>query len=136
MFMEGKKRAAHQIIGEVGEKTACRFLVKHGFSVIGRNYRRKWGEIDIIAEKGKVLHFVEVKTVSRENIREISRETSFYRPEENVHPKKLERLFRVIQTYLIDMKADDREWQLDVVAVYLDMKHREAKVSLMENVIV
>ena len=40
-----------QRIGEIGESVACIYLTNHGYRVIGRNYTRKWGEIDIIAEK-------------------------------------------------------------------------------------
>ena len=83
-------------IGQVGENVACRFLVKHGFSLVERNYQKKWGEIDIIARKGKILHFVEVKTVSRENVKELKEEVDSFEPEENVHPKKLKRMSRII----------------------------------------
>ena len=54
-----------QKIGQLGEDIACKFLMKHGFSILERNYTKKWGEIDVIAEKGKKLYFVEVKSVSR-----------------------------------------------------------------------
>ena len=50
-----------QKIGQVGEDIACKFLMKHGFTVLERNYTKKWGEIDIIAQKEDVLYFVEVK---------------------------------------------------------------------------
>ena len=54
-----------QKIGNLGEDIGCKFLVKRGFSIKDRNYRKKWGEIDIVVEKDAVLHFIEVKTVSR-----------------------------------------------------------------------
>jgi len=73
-----------------------------------------------------------IKTVSHN----VSIETDDHRPEENVHPWKLRRLHRAIQTYLLDKKVSDEiEWQLDVVAVFLDMKTREARVRIIENVI-
>lgn len=64
-----------QEIGNTGELIAARFLMKHGFSVIERNYRKKWGEIDIILVKKGKTHFVEVKTVSYETTKEVTRET-------------------------------------------------------------
>ena len=130
------KEISHNEVGRIGEKTACMFLVKRGFSIIEQNYWKKWGEIDIIAKNKGKLHFVEVKTVSRENIRDVSRETlDEYRPEENVHPQKLERLSRVIQTYLLEKDYED-EWQFDVIAVFLDIKNREAKCRYIEDVII
>ena len=123
-------------IGQIGEDIACRFLVKQGFSIVERNYQKKWGEIDIIAKKGKMLYFVEVKTVSRENVKEQREEVDSFEPEENVHPKKLQRMSRVIQTYLIEKNIDEGEWQLDVLAVFLDMDNKQARVRVTENVII
>jgi len=133
--MWNSRKTSNQRVGELGEDTACRFLMKRGFSILERNYWQKWGEIDIVAQKGSTLHFVEVKTVSRENVRNVPRETlEEYRPEENVHPRKLERLSRAIQTYLLE-KEYEGEWQLDVLAVFLDVERREAKCRYIENVI-
>lgn len=130
------RRVSHNEVGRIGEKTACMFLMKRGFDIIEQNYWKKWGEIDIIASKKGKLHFVEVKTVSRENIRDVSRETiDEYRPEENVHPKKLERLSRTIQTYLLETDYEG-EWQFDVIAVFLDIENREAKCRCIEDVII
>jgi|SRR3989344_2032763 len=53
-------------VGKLGEDIACKFLVKRKFKIVERNYRKPWGELDIVAEKNHTLHFVEVKTVSRE----------------------------------------------------------------------
>ena len=117
-------------IGALGENMACRFLVKHGFRILDRNYSKKWGEIDIVAEKDKIFRFIEVKTV-------VSYETNRYRPEENVHYQKLKRLSRVIQTYLLDKKVSyETEWQIDVLAVFLDLENKKAKFRFTENIII
>lgn len=133
--MWNSRKTSNQRVGELGEKTACQFLMKQGFTIRERNYWQKWGEIDIVAQKGNMLHFVEVKTVSRENVRDVPRETlEGYRPEENVHPQKLERLSRTIQTYLLE-KEYEGEWQFDVLTVLLDVERRKAKCRYIENVI-
>lgn len=49
----------------VGEDRAEEFLVENGFSVIRRNFRTRRGEIDVIAIKNGILHFIEVKTFAR-----------------------------------------------------------------------
>ena len=116
-------------IGDIGEEVVCKYLETKGFRVLERNYLRKWGEIDIVAEKDQLLSFIEVKSVSREP-------GKGYRPEENMHLAKLKRLHRVIQTYLLDRKVpDSRGWRIDVACVYLDFSTRKAKVEMLENVI-
>jgi Holliday junction resolvase-like predicted endonuclease len=151
------KRTEKRKIGDAGENVACRFLMKHGFEIIERNYLKKWGEIDIIAKKGDRLHFIEVKSVTCGDLSYKMRnmsplfvggyETDSYRPEDNLHPWKLKRLGRVIQTYLLGCKENravscvtDRinkeiDWQFDVITVYLDIKSMEAKVSYLEDII-
>ena len=133
-----KKPTERQILGKIGEDTATKFLLRNGFSVIERNYLRKWGEIDIVAKKDGFIRFVEVKTVTRENLRDFSpsmSEGDSYRPEDNVHPWKLKRLHRAIQTYLADRGREEDEWQLDVVLVFLDPVRKEAKIEFIENVL-
>ncbi|PJE74512.1 MAG: hypothetical protein COV01_00555 [Candidatus Taylorbacteria bacterium CG10_big_fil_rev_8_21_14_0_10_41_48] len=130
-----------QKLGLLGEDIACRYIKSKGFYVIERNYTKKWGEIDIIAQdKAQKLRFIEVKSaclpvrqVSRENIDDISRETSI-RPEENMHPKKMERMARTVETYISenDFLGD---WQIDLVTVFIDEVGKRAKVKLWEDIV-
>jgi putative endonuclease len=121
-------------IGRIGEDIAARFLENKGFRIIQKNYLKPWGEIDIIAEKGNCVRFVEVKTVSSESIEDFSREISNYRPEEQVHPKKLEKIARTAELYM-DSKQDKRDFQIDAVAVFLDQRQRKARCRLYEQVL-
>lgn len=123
-------------VGILGEEIACRFLAEKRFSVVERNYRKKWGEIDIVARRGDNLHFVEVKTVSRSDHPPEETGDAFL-PEMNVHPAKIKRLSRAIQSYLEERNAfgyQDVPWQLDVISVVLDTKHRRAEVRMIESV--
>ena len=120
--MYSKKRQ----FGNIGENVACVFLEKRGFNIVERNYLRKWGELDVVAKKGETLHFIEVKSVSDE---------TGYRPEENMHPQKLKRLSRAIQTYLLE-KDIEGEWQLDLVTVRINEGERRAKVDMLENIVI
>jgi len=132
-----------QKIGEIGENIAVKFLVKHGFSIIDRNYTKKWGEIDIVAEKENKLYFIEVKSVSRETLNIFipksyndSDERYEHRPEDNMHPWKLKRLSRTIQTYLLSKNIDEgKEWQVDLLVVYLCQKEKKAKVKVVSDII-
>jgi putative endonuclease len=123
-------------LGNIGENVAAEYLRRHGHEVTDRNYLRKWGELDIVTKKGSAIHFVEVKSVSRrETDWQVTHGTSTYRPEENVHPQKLKRLSRVIQTYLLD-KHLDTDWQLDIAIVFVDEVTRKARVEILENVVI
>ncbi len=125
-----------QKIGELGENVACKFLMKHGFSVLERNYTKKWGEIDIIVSKEGKLYFIEVKAVSCETLPDFSKENPFEkRPEENMHPWKIRRLSKVVQTYLIHKRIGNIPWQFDVLLVYLNLKEKKARVRTIENII-
>ena len=132
-----------QQTGEIGENIAVKFLMKHDFSILDRNYTKKWGEIDIVAEKKDKIYFIEVKSVSRETLDTFvpksyddSDERYQHRPEDNMHPWKLKRLARTIQTYLLAKKIDeDREWQVDLLVVYLSLKEKRAKVKVVSDII-
>lgn len=121
-------------LGDMGENIACGFLEKRGFKILDRNYLRKWGEIDIVANKGGLTRFIEVKSISCVTFDNVSHGTS-YRPEDNVHPGKLRRLSRAIQTYILD-KDIRGDWQLDVITVKINQETRLARVELIENVII
>lgn len=129
--------AKNNEIGKQGEQIATNYLEKKGFFVVNRNYRRKWGELDIVAEKQGRVHFVEVKTVSRRSYGGyFEQEINNYRPEDNVHSQKIKRLSRIIQTYMIEKyHKSEPEWQFDILCVFLDMEKRVAKVRVLENII-
>lgn len=116
-------------VGRGGEEIACRFLSRKGFKVIGRNYRRKCGEIDIIAEKGNLVRFVEVKAVTIQG--DFSREMSRI-PEELVHKTKLRKVARTAALYM-DERKDRREYQIDVVGVIMNTSTRTARCRLFEQ---
>ena len=114
--------------GDLCEKIADRNLKKKGYKILERNYLRKWGEIDIIALNGKIVHFVEVKG-SRFSVEE-------HKPEDNVHMWKTKRLWRAIQTWFMEHPDyEDYEWQIDIIAVLIDFNAKRAKIRWTKNVI-
>ncbi|MEK7107399.1 MAG: YraN family protein [Patescibacteria group bacterium] len=122
---------ARKQVGQTGEDIACQFLERKGFRIVDRNYRKPWGEIDIIAEKDGTVRFVEVKAVSRESLGDGSREMD-YRPEEMVTPEKLRKVARTAALYM-ENKKDKREYQVDVVGVIMDMATKKARCRLIEQ---
>jgi len=129
-----------QKIGELGEDVACKHLTSNGFSILERNYTKKWGEIDIITQKDNVLYFIEVKSKSVSDLDFISenfnnKDNEISRPEDNMHPWKIKRLRRVVETYLISRRLGYVDWQFDLLIVYLDLDQRKARVRKIENII-
>ena len=118
-------------IGKLGEDLACKFLEKKGFHMKTRNYRRIFGELDIVAEKKDKIHFVEVKAVSYET----GKNTPF-KPEDAVGYRKQKRLKRAIHGYLREYPVSyETEWQFDIIAVYVDTEKKTAKIRFLENLV-
>lgn len=95
-------------LGKTGEDIAVHFLTKSGFTIIARNYRNTFGEIDIIALDGKNHVFIEVKTRSN---------THFGTPEESVTYAKQKQIIKVAESYLHFNELLDSPVRFDVVAV-------------------
>jgi len=141
VIMDGKpKESARSSIGKIGEDIACDFLRSKGYTIIDRNYRRPWGELDIVSKKHGKFHFVEVKTVSCEINNDVTRETPpcyGHRPEDNVHRLKLKRISRVIQSYCADKKISDSEQiQLDIISIFLDVSKKTARIRRLKDIII
>lgn len=117
--------------GAIGEEIAAKFLERKGYRVIEMNYRKPWGEIDIIAEKGGIVHFVEVKAVSRSLPQDASREID-YRPEEMATKHKLHKVARTAALYM-EYRRDKREYQVDVLGVLMDEERRVARCRFFEQ---
>lgn len=133
--------ARHNLLGTEGESLAADYLKGLNWTIVTRNFRRPYGEIDIVAREtsGKLV-FVEVKSVSWSVGWEgtgVSYGTvgDFHRPEDNVHPQKLKRLSRTIESYLLT-KHEEGDWRFDVIAVYLNPSTKEAKIRHLEDVII
>lgn len=128
--------AKHLKVGIIGERSTCNHLMRKGFKHIESNFRAKTGEIDLIMKKATIIHFIEVKTVSRGIFNTESHFVSHgtYRPEDNVHRDKLRKIFNTIQVW-ISKKHYMGEWQLDVASVALDTENKKATIYMINNVI-
>jgi len=100
--------------GDIAESRAVGFLSENGFTILDRNYHSRFGEIDIVALKDRVLHFVEVKSGKGEPI---------YR----VTPQKLSKIEKTSQFY-INQKRLDFDFCFDVIEI------KEDEINFVENV--
>ena len=125
-----------QKTGEIGENIAVKFLMKQDFSILERNYTKKWGEIDIIAEKYGKIHFIEVKSVSIPSFLSLDSEIQKkLRPEENMHQSKIRKFTRVIQTYLQEKGIGTTDWTAALIAIRVDVAKKRAKVRFIEDLV-
>jgi len=115
--MYNEKKAS---IGKQGEDIAANCLKKQGYSVLVRNYRKPWGEIDIVAKaKDGTLVFVEVKTMK-------NLEYSL-KPEDNLTKAKKEKLARTCEQFMHTnpgLANEKKGWRMDLLAI--DMPTEEA----------
>lgn len=133
--------AIQQEIGRLGESIAVKHLKNKGYSIITQNHWKKWGEIDIVAKKDGILHFVEVKSVSYvTSSNTVShaclsgrQENPAFDPQDHMNTEKKRRLHKVIETY-ISHEGIESEYQVDLILVYLNHETKTAKVDFIENI--
>ena len=113
-------------VGSRGEKLAADYLKKRGYKIVQRNFRCREGEIDIIAQQGECLVFVEVRT---------KKGSSFGTPEESVTLCKREKLISLASAYLQACDNPPASWRIDVVAVELTPDNKVSRLEHIENAI-
>jgi putative endonuclease len=91
-----------------GEEAAAQLLRSGGYRIVARNHRCRSGEIDLIAEKGNILVFVEVRTRAT---------SAFGGPEETVNLRKQRKVIAAARDYLAQRRGPARAARFDVIAV-------------------
>lgn len=119
----GKKK-----LGATGEALAASFLQNEGYRIVECNYRIRFGEIDIIAEQGGDLVFIEVKTRTH---------TSYGSPFESVTRQKQKQLSKVALEYMNKRDCHNRSARFDVVAIQMPCAIksavRETVIEIIRN---
>lgn len=114
-------------LGAKGEEIAVRYLKRRGYRIIERNYRSRLGEIDIIAEEGDDLVFIEVKTRS---------DILFGSPFESVTVQKQKQLSKVALEYISKQDCHNRPARFDVVGIEFQKgsnTFQDAAIELLQN---
>ncbi len=118
----GKAAAGKAGLGQRGELLTAQALEKNGFSLIARNWRCPYGEVDLIARRGEDLYFIEVRT---------RRTLGLPTPEHSLTPRKLDRMETVARAYLGSQTTGAVEtWHLSFVAVAMDRTGRLHRITL------
>ena len=118
--MSGRKQ-----LGAWGEKVAALHLEGKGYKIVARNWRCRHGEIDLIAQAGDWLSFVEVKT---------RRGRAMGSPEEALTPRKAKKLMQIAPIYMAENELD-MDWQIDFVAVELDKSGKLMRCEHIPNAV-
>ena len=120
-----------QKIGEYGEKICSAFLMKQNFKIIECNYTQRFGEIDIIAEENKVIHFIEVKSIRGRKIK-----NKTYNPAQNLDQKKYNKIYKTMMHYIRENNVSyETRTQIDLYAVYIDEIHKNHQIEIIENLV-
>lgn len=106
--------------GKQGETAAAKYLKQNGYKILERNYRKTYGEIDIIAQKGENIAFVEVKT---------RKSDAYGTPAEFVTAGKQKKIIKAAYTYIQEHNLD-AEFTFDIVEVYLNGR----KIKAMNHI--
>jgi len=117
---DGRKR-----LGAWGESVAAHHLEADGYRIVVRNWRCTQGEIDLIAQAGEELVFVEVKT---------RRGRDMGSPEEALTPSKQKKLMQLAQIYVAERDLDV-DWRIDLVAVELDKQGKLLRCEHIPNAV-
>ena len=109
---------------KLGEDLACKYLKKLGFKILERNYRKTYGEIDVIALDKDVLTFVEVKTRTS---------GQFGTPLESITPWKLKSVIKTAQYYEMTHQKLPKSLRIDAVSVILN-GDKASNIELIKNI--
>lgn len=121
-------RKPSRAFGSWGESLAASFLGRRGYEILEKNYRKRCGEIDIIARKDGLLRFIEVKTRTEGSVER------FGRPEEAVGFRKRQRLIAAAQHWLLENGCgQDIDWQIDIISIVSKRDGRSALISHIPN---
>ena len=113
-------------LGSWGEELATQFLEDRGYRILTTNYRCVYGEVDIVAQEGEELVFVEVRT---------RRSETFGSPEESLSRAKVRRLVATCQHYLGRCAGEDTGWRVDLVCVYLGQGRRLQRIQHLRHAV-
>jgi putative endonuclease len=105
---DGREHFINKQKGSAGELKAYRYLRQHGYKIVARNYRKRFGEVDLIGWDGDTLAFIEVKSRT-------SHERG--RPEEAVHRGKQRQICRVAREYRSRNRLHEVNYRFDIVTI-------------------
>lgn len=103
-----------QFLGKLGEEIVAKYLKRNGYTIVEKNYKNKFGEIDLIVKKDEILSFVEVKT--RKSI-------NYGTPAEAVNFNKRRHIYKTAEYYILSKDINKKDITFDIVEVYFQKEN-------------
>ncbi len=130
-----------KITGDLGESAAQQYLTEKGYQILATNFKRKWGELDIVANKkpfgpaqGKPFGSAQGKLIFVE-VKSIHQKYAFW-PEDEINPKKKRQLIKMAQIFMSENRIPlDAPYQIDIVAVEFNWENQIQQIRHLENAI-
>jgi len=119
------KHDSRRELGRRGEELAAEHLRKAGYRILDRNVRTRYGEIDLVAQDGACLVFVEVRTVRYADME----------PEESVTRRKQQRVAALSRRYLQQHGQEHADWRADVIAIAMGDDGRPLRLEHYVNAV-
>jgi putative endonuclease len=104
-----------KIFGNNGESHTAQYLEKQGYTIVARNYKKQFGEIDLIAKKDQELVFVEVKT----------RSSCYIEPEYLISPAQQRKIIATAKAYIAEYDLMEYVWRFDAALLIGNPPHQK-----------
>ncbi|MDO8527048.1 MAG: YraN family protein [Deltaproteobacteria bacterium] len=119
-----KPNSSKQVIGKEGEDAACKYLQKEGFHIQERNFRTRFGEIDIVAKRGGEYYFIEVKTRTQ---------GGFGESIESLPPYRVARFQKMVVAYASRHKLMEKALHLSLLGI--DQNAKNSGITFIKDIV-
>jgi len=113
-------------LGIIAEEVSRYYLLKKDYKIIASNYKKPWGEIDMIAEKDEILVFLEVKAGRSGN--------SEFEPYRRVNQEKKKKIIKVAEFYLRENNLTYKKWQIDIPSVRIEDGGEKVRITHFKDI--
>ncbi len=115
----------NQKIGKFGERLACDYLIRKGYKILNKNIKLSYQEIDIIAQKNKIIIFIEVKTRTS---------YKFGAANDTFSSQKMKNLHKAVENYIYKNKIPEKFISIDLISIDIDKYRKIANIKHYKNI--
>lgn len=122
----------HLSVGKLGEQFAEQYFIKHHYQIITKNYKKPWGELDLVVfdKKSKEIVFVEVKTITVAD----NKYVDIILPEEELTMSKLKKIQKTILSFLTQYQLNNKPWRFDFLALEMGNGNEISQIRYYKDI--